>query len=290
MVANMRAAGRLGKSLRILALAMVCFLLLGARALAGNGDVLVDDAADLFTFAQAEQMRDQARYMAEKYDINVLLLTTDNAGGLSSSAYAERFYEDEGYYGNGADGGIILLIDLDNRELNLVTSGTAIRYITDAREEAVYDAGYGYAAQERYGNAMLAMLQCVWDFMDSGIPSGQYNYDTETGRISRYRTVTLLEALVAFLAALVCALFAARTLKHSYGEVKPYEYSVGQNVDFALTGQKDELVNQFTTRRIRPRVYHSSGGGGGHTGSTRRSSTHRSSGGHSYGGGHGRKF
>lgn len=273
----------------ILALAFACFLLTAVRASAA-GATLVQDDAGLFSESEIRQMRDIAQELVEEYDINVLLLTTERSYGYTSAAYAENFYEDGGYAGNGANGGLILVIDLGNREMNLVTDGVVMRFITDSREERIYDKGYVYASEGNYSLAMLAMLIEAGKCMEQGIPGGQYLYDRETGRISRYRSLTVVEIVIAAGIALAAALAAASFVKRGYTKVKPYEYALGQDADFRITGQQDNLVNQFVTHRRLPRANISTGGGRGSGGGGNRTTTHTSSGGRTYGGGHGRRF
>ena len=49
----------------------------------------------------------------------------------------------------GTDG-LALLIDMDNREITVSTSGIAIRYLTDERIENILDAGYDHMLIYKY--------------------------------------------------------------------------------------------------------------------------------------------
>lgn len=248
----------------------------------------VFDAADLFDVQQVQEMETLAQKLEDEYKMNVLLLTTwENYSG-SSAALAEAFYEDENYDTNGRRGGIVLLIDIENRELCLVTNGDMIYYITDEREERIYDAGYAYAAKDAYAEAMLAMLQKTADYLEQGIPDNQYTYDTETGRIVRHRSLDAAELLLAFGAALLAAGAACYGVCRKYSAVKAFEYDVSRNADMHLKNKRDQLMNQFVTQRRIPRNPPHTGDGSGSGGG--RTSTHHSAGGGTFGGGHGRKF
>ena len=250
----------------------------------------VFDKAGLFTSEEIAQMEELSAELASEYRMHFLILTVDDANGRESYEVAEDFYEKNGYVDSEERGGIVLLIDMDNREINLVTSGDMIYYITDEREERVYDAGYGYVSEGEYGAGMLSMLSSVLWYIQEGIPSNQYIYDTETGRIIRYRSLSAGDLIIAFAAAFFSALLTCFGVSRRYNVVKKYEYTLGQNAHIKLKGQNDRLINQFETSRRIPRPTPSGGSGGGGSSSSGRSSTHRSSGGHSYGGGHGRKF
>lgn len=248
----------------------------------------VFDKAGLFSHSETIQLEALARELENEYKMNFLVLTTDEAYGMSSAEAAEAFYEENGYDTNERNGGIVLLIDMDNREMNLVTNGDMIYYITDSREERIYDAGEEYIRDGEYGKTMYAMLHQVQVYMEKGIPDNQYTYDAETGKIIRHHGITSGEWLLALAAALFTAAAVCLVLYRKYTVVPKYEYRIGQNAGMNLTGKEDRLVNQFVTRRRIPK--NPTGNGGGSTGGGGRTSTHTSSGGGSFGGGHGRGF
>lgn len=157
-------------------------------------------------------------------------------------------------------------------------------YITDYREEEIYDAGWEYVTDGEYGEAMLAMLDVVIDDLEAGIPGNQYTYDTETGKIVRYRSLTTSDVLLAFAAAMFLSGITVFILYRNYTVVKKYKYSTQKNANIQITGQQDRLINQFVTHRKIQNDPPSSGGDSG------RTSTHQSSWGNTYGGGHGRGF
>ena len=120
------------------------------------------------------------------------------------------------------------------------------------------------------------------NYIKAGISSDQYNYDTETGKTSRYKTLTLAEIIFSVLIAVAvgagcCGVVLVRYRKHGDKNSYPLHEKSRMN----LTVSEDVFLNQrVTTRRI-PRNPPSSGGGfsGG------MSSTHTSSSGSTHGGG-----
>lgn len=265
---------------------LLCFLMmlliLAVPVLADSG---VYDYGSLFTAEETAELEKEAAEIAEEYEMNILMLTTNDAAGRSSAAYAENFYEENGFDTNGVRGGIVLLIDMDNRELNLVTNKDMIYYITDQREEKIYDAGYDDVKDGEYGSSMKHMLEQTKEFLEDGIPDNQYTYDTKTGKIVRHRSLSGGEIAAAFVTALLCAGISCLILYRRYSNVQKYNYAVNDHADIRLTGQRDEQIDKVVTRRRKPQS--SSSGGGSDSG---RSSTHTSSGGGTYGGGNGRSF
>lgn len=283
-----RLSGSAFLLLRAFFAACAAALFICGSALCAKASGCVFDKAGLFTQEETAQLNQLAQELEETYNMNFLMLTTADAQGQSSRDVEERFYEDGGYDTDGKRGGIVLLIDMDNRELNLVTNKEMILYITDAREEDIYDAGYEYAADGDYGEAMLAMLERTAAFMKKGIPDNQYTYDTETGQIIRHRSLSAGDWLLALGVSLCCAALACAFLYRKYRRVEKYEYSVGSDADIRITGKEDRLVNQFVTHRRIPKDPPPGSGAGGS--SAGRSSTHTSGGGGTFGGGHGRSF
>lgn len=259
---------------------VMIFLILGVPVLA---EYQIQDDAQLFSVQEKRQIEQLAEEIDGQYQMNVLVMTCDDANGMESRDVLENTYEEYSMHTNDARGGIAYIIDMDNRELNLVTERDMIYYITDQREQRIYDAAQEYASDGEYGEAMTAMLDKTLEYLKSGIPKNQYTYDTETGKIVRYRSLTRADILVAFLAALAVAAIVTVVLYRSYTVVKKYRYSTAQNAKLNITAQHDRLVNQFVTHRKIERNPPSGGDGG-------RTSTHHSSGGNTYGGGSGRKF
>lgn len=247
----------------------------------------VIDSAGLFFSSEIAQIEELAKEIDTTYKMNVLVLTDQERNGKSSYEKSDAAYIAEGYADDQANGGICLIIDMANRELNSTIDRSMIRFINDSREEKLYDTGYGYLSNGEYGDAIIAMLEKVQEYMEKGIPGGQYNYDSETGEISRYYAVTLMDVGIAAGGAVLLPLLVVLIVASGYKKVKKYRYDMNSNARIDITHSSDRFVKQYTTkRRINTG---SSGGSSGHSGSG-RSTTHRSSGGHSFGGGHGRKF
>ena len=78
------------------------------------------------------------------------------------------------------------------------------------------DAGYDNLKAKNYADGILEMLNETESYLEDGIPSDQYNYDTETGKISRYRSITVYEAIGAAVIALLCGGGFATAVLGSY--------------------------------------------------------------------------
>ena len=244
----------------------------------------VFDYAMLLSESEIADLEMQIADMKEKTDWDIFAVTTDYAEGKSTMAYADDFYDE--YTAEDSDG-ILVLIDMDNREIYISTCGEAIRYLTDARIERVLDDGYYYVSNGDYASCLSAMLSTAEYYYDAGINENQYNYDVETGAVSEYRVLTWMEVVPLFFLAVIVGLAIFFGVKRSY-KMKGgrYDYPYMKYGKLDITAHEDRFIRQHTTHH---RIQTDSHGGGGGRSSSGRSSTHRSSSGRSHGGG-GRKF
>ena len=255
--------------------------------LAASGQVIVLDDARLFSDSEKSSLVVTAENLAQRTGWDVFVVTTDDTDGREARDFAEDFFMD--HYTQ--DDGFVCLIDMDNREIYMATSGDVIYYVTDDRKEELLDEAFACVSDGDYEGTIRAMLDGVSRAYSAGIDSSHYIYNEDTGRIEYYtppKTVTAKELLLSVIIGVVSALGMNLAVSMAYtkkGSKNPYSKSL--KTDLQLHGKADTLVNRFTTTRRIPRNPPSSSGGrssGGH-----RSTSHRGSGGHSFGGG-GRKF
>lgn len=268
-----------------------------AYAAAGpaSEETRVFDGAGLFTGEQRSAMEETISSMRDEMNMDVVIVTTDDTNGKTVQKYAEDFYV-AGAFGNGKEySGVLFLIDMDNRELYIAPVGVMNRFLTDKRWNAILDEAYEGASNGDYGAGAEAFLEGVRRYYKAGIPSGQYNYDRDTGTISVYRSIRWYEALVAFAVAFFAAIGPCISVKNRYSmkkernQARNYLKAYRADCAFCFSSNIDNLVNKTVTHVIIPRNNSgNNGSGGGFSSSGGRSTTH-SSGGRSFGGG-GRKF
>ena len=222
-----------------------------APVVADDADVLEDD--------EINDLADQAEGAAAETGWNIILATTDDAGGRTTMEYADDLYDQT--FGINTDG-IGIVIDLDNRNCYISTSGSAINTIYGDRIERVLDAGYDDLVDGYYADALSAMLKKSVAYKANEKPhlgAGDF-------------------ALAGILAAAVFFLTVGITAGRYHLKWGTYSYDYHKEGKVKVTQKEDRFVNEVVTHhRIQTE---SSGGGGG---------THMSSGGGIHGGG-GRSF
>lgn len=264
----------------------------------GNSSQRVYDMAELLTEDEEETFEEVIARQRKTLDIDIVVVTIEHAGGKTSQEYADYNYEAAGFGNGSGHDGILLLIDMENRELVLSTEGKAIRIFTDERIEAMLDDIYEGASDGDFAASVEAFLEDTKYYGNQGILSNQYNYDTETHRVSAYKNIQWYEALLAvgiaaFVAAMACLSIKSQyEMKEGPGQARNMNLAYRADCKFAYQNESDILMNKFVTSQVIPRSTGSSGSHGGSFGgssSVGRSSTHHSSSGRTHGGGS-RKF
>lgn len=275
------------------------FLLAGGNLTQAYGaqDQRLFDHAQLLKTDERTEIEEEIAQCREKTGMDVVVLTAYNDGNRSARDYADDFY-DQGGYGTGKKAsGVLFLLYMDGPQSKggecwISTSGNMIRILTDKRIEDMQEHVADSLRGQSYGSAVRTFLADIEYYVDKGIQRGQYNYDTETGEISVYRSIRWYEAAFAvllpgFIAGSVCLGIKKRYNMEETGRERTNSllaYRAESSFRFAESG--DSLLNKFVTTTPIPRVTIQSSSGGGSSG---RSSTHTSSGGRSHGGG-GRRF
>lgn len=286
---------------RLACLVLLCLISLGVFPVRAAGDgsdaARVFDQAGLFTASQVQELERQIQEIREEMKMDLVLVTAEDALGMSSEGYADWYYENGGF-GEGNDyRGALLLMDMDNRMLYVSTEGAMIRFLTDDRIEEMMDHAVAGMQQGDYAAAAKAMISDVREYYKKGIPGGQYQYDRETGTVSRHRSIRWYEALLALAVAAVTGGGACLSVKKQYAmeqerdQASSYHMAYRADARLNLRNQSEALLHQHVSHCVIPRATGESRGGGrsGGVGGGSRSTTHTSRGGRTHGGG-GRGF
>lgn len=279
----------------------ICMLLLLVSAVIAvcgfrKNEDKVYDYAGLFTKDEKASLQEDCIKLADQLELDVVVLSIDDAEGKSSETYANDFYDSRnfGYEGNRGSG-ILLLYDMDNRMVYLDTAGDAQKLITDDEVEEILDEVMKYFPGDPYKSTQVFFEAAHGRAVNSWVANnieGYYNeekgmYITEgsSRRGSYWQRITRPAALLrSFLIAaaaagitVLCMLLSCRT-GHT-GGVNAYQKGPAK-----VNARTDRFVHTTVTKR---RIETDSGSGGGGGGGY--SSTHTSSSGSSHGGG-GRSF
>lgn len=243
----------------------------------------VEDQIGLFTEEEIAALNTAIDSVDEQFKGSMYIVTT-NSSIDDIEEYTDDYLRDK--VGNN-NNGTVLAIDMRQRQFHISTSGNMIDYLTDKRRDEVLDEIQSAMAAGNYSAAANTYVTNISQYIEAGIPDRQYQVDRDTGKITYYKSITLLEGVIAVaIAAILGLAFFFVTLSRYQLRMGGYKYPYREKANLELTDQNHRLVNSFVTTRRIPR--NNGGGGGGGFGGGGGSTTH-SSGGGTFGGG-GRSF
>ena len=240
----------------------------------------VYDQADLFTDYEEEQLEGYLADLIGKMNMDFVVVTVDNKAGKSQAAYADDFY-DNGGFGMGDDrAGLLFMIDMEDRDCYISTSGGMIDYLTDSRIQAILqedDELWERLGSGLYADGVLRVMDDVEQYYEEGP-------DLPGNTKKSFSPLTLLGSL---LVGAFAGFSKSRSIRNEYGMKNEQEQALASTkaymatTAFAFNTSMDDLIDRHVTRIPIPRQTHSGGGGGSHP----HSSTHMSSSGRTHGGG-----
>lgn len=220
----------------------------------------VYDFADLFTDSEEEKLYNEAKTFIDKYNMDFAIVTISKNNKSSEVSYSDDFYD----YNDFDSNGLLFLIDMDNRQIYMSTSGTAIKMYTDNRIDYLMDQVYKYMTDKEYYEGTSKYISFLSSLAAKGYPSSSESF-VSNGQILLY---SLIASFVITLIVMI-VLVKKNKLVRKANEAKAYLIDDSVKVDVV----EERLISTHTTRT---KIEHDSGGG---------SSTHSGSSGISHGGG-----
>lgn len=268
-----------------------------------NAAYVVDDA-DLLSASEASELSSIAEEISRRQQCDVVILTVDSLGGKSATAYADDYFDYNGY-GYGADrSGILFLLSMEERDWWMSTRGSAIQAFTDDGIQYLFSkcksniSNGSYAAGFRnYLNTADTMLSAYnGTLSDAELREFQQDFDrylgiSDDGQGSDYSGITrtkskpsvvkttVVALIIGFLIAFIISSSLRAQLKTVHMKYNATNYKRPNSMH--LDRNRDVYLYANTTSRV---IETQRSSGGSHGGS----STHVSSSGATHGGGGGK--
>ena len=137
-----------------------------------NAPLLVDNA-DLLTDNQESELLSKLERIRKEYDMDVVVVTTDDLDGETPRNYADDFYDYNGY----ADDGILLLISMEDSDWYISTSGFGITAVTDAGRKYMADQFTDDLSKENYCDAFITYADFCDDFIERAKDGDPFDVD-----------------------------------------------------------------------------------------------------------------
>ena len=143
-----------------------------------DGRPRVYDDAGLFSQKETDELESLISDFINLYNMDFVVVTTNDAEGKSAMEYADDYFDYNGFgIGENRDGALYL-IDMDNREAWISTRGVMMYYLTDNRQNSIWDVVYPYIGESQYYISAKSMLKEVEYYINEGIPDDVYILDT----------------------------------------------------------------------------------------------------------------
>ena len=120
---------------------------------------LVDDA-DLLTTSEEERLLDKLDEISERQQCDVAVVTVNSTNGKTPQAFADDYYDYNGYGMGEGDDGVMLVISMEERDWYVTTYGFGIKAMTDDALDEMADKFTSYLTKGNYYKAFSIYAEC----------------------------------------------------------------------------------------------------------------------------------
>lgn len=239
--------------------------------LSNKGSMWLYDGAGLFDSKEARELAKELAGVREAKGVDVVIVTVKGTGSKTAEQFADDYLDDGGYGFGAENNAVLLLIDVDGREIYISTQGTtALKSFSDKRIDKMLDDIANALGDNDYVKSARSFIQSVSLYMNTDPDTKIKEPMTVSGVLFRLGISVVIGAVISVILWLVLR-------RGTPMVVGAGDYLVENTV--TITGQEDTFINTVTTTR---HIERSSSQGNTTT-------THRSSSGQIHGGG-GRSF
>lgn len=262
-------------------LIFIISLLFIPNAFALDTSIKVYDDAGLLSYDERVKLQEEAKEFVEKYNMDIVLVTTSNSYPSGTTAYADDFYDYNGFGIGNTNDGLLLLIDrtYGYNDLWISTTGEAILVYDDNRIDNILDNIVLQKDNGYYAMFSTFISEASYYAEKGKAPSNNGYYINENGDMVHKRTfpwfmITIVSLIVP---SVIVGILVSKN-KMIKKETTASVYLDQSSVKY--TRKEDRFITTHTSSVYVPR---NTGGGSSHSGGG--SSVHRSSSGTSHGGG-----
>lgn len=134
----------------------------------------VIDEADLLTASEEADLQDKIDALIDEHAFDFVIVYVDDIGASTPRAYADDYFDYNGYgCGSGRDG-ILLLVSMAERDWYISTSGSGIACFSDTTLDSIADDFVPYLSNGDYYDAACEFLT-VAEAVLEGDYEGDYN-------------------------------------------------------------------------------------------------------------------
>lgn len=266
------------KRITKLFLAAICLILTVSvfSVSAADRSFLVDNAGLLSGSEQAE-LNNSLSEISDHQSCDVVIVTVQSLEGKTAQAYADDYYDQNGYgKGDGRDG-ILFLLSMEARDWAISTCGYGITAFTDAGQRYIIEEIKPDLSNGDYNAAFTGFADQCDDFLTQAHTAEPY--DGENMPVEKVDPLFML--LICFVIGLIVALIVTGVMKSQLKSVAVRNEAADymRKGSLNVTGSRELFLYSHVDRTEKPKDDDNSSTG---------SSTHTSSSGTEHGGSSGK--
>ena len=141
---------------------------------AQSGESKVFDDANLFTAEETADLNRTALSLINETGVDLVIVTTNSTGSRNSMEYADDYF-DYNHFGIGPNrDGMLILINMQARDVRISTHGAALGYFRDADIEKLLDKIVKPLSNGNFNGAAEAFLYNSAGVINKKIADAQY--------------------------------------------------------------------------------------------------------------------
>lgn len=251
-------------------LMLVLFVTAALPVCAADNALRLADNADLLTSGEETELLSLLDEISNRQQVDIAVVTTDTLDGKAIGVYADDYYDANGYRADG----VLLVVDMSDRDWYITTSGFGITAVTDAGREYMSERFVNDLGAGNYAAAFTSYAELCDDFITQAKTGAPY----DAGNLPKEPFAVLRNLLIALAVGFIVALIITGVMKGKLKSVRSQSAagSYIKNGSMRVTHNSELFLYTRIERREREKKEDAEG-----------SKTHTSSSGTTHGGGGG---
>lgn len=265
----------------VFSISAIVFWTPAVTAKAADDMIRIADWAELLSESEEAELSDRLDEISERQKFDIVIVTLDSLEGADIVAYADDFFDYNGYgFGEGKDG-ILFLISMEERDWCISTSGYGITAFTDAGQEYLSEKFLPYLSDGAYADAFQTFAEWCDDYITQARAGTPYDVDNIPVEPFSPLGALIIAVVVGFVVSFIVTGIMRLSLHSVFSE--PAADSYMKKDSLRITKNYDLFLYKNVTRTEKPKETSTST-----SGSSGGSTTHVSSSGNTHGGSKGK--
>lgn len=231
------------------------------------------DRAELLDSDEADELLTLLDRLSDEIQCDIAVVTVNSLDGKSVVDYTDDFYDYNGYgYGEDRDG-IMLLINMGERDVHISDCGYACRALSQKQLDRLREQVTPYLSSGDYYTAFRTFAdrsaQLITDARNGGDDEPAVDDHSFEGFFRSLGSIPLICIVIGVIGGFIAVSIMKGKLKsvRRRGEASDYV----RNGSFNITNSSDIFLYTTVSKTARPKAddsSHGGGGGGGHVSSS----------------------